>query len=131
VFDDIIQPREEFYGGDDNPIEFECEFEIDEDANVSYSFSDLEEALKIDDEALEKAIDDAMKELFGDDCCDTDDGCSDCRPVPEPDYGQDETCDCGSSCKKCSLVSETHTCYDGCDCEDDETVSERPKAWGI
>jgi len=95
VFDDIIKPAEKFYEGDDNPIEFEAEFEIDEDANVSYSFSDLEEALKIDDESLEKAIDDAMKLLFGDDCCDTDDGCSDCRPVPEPDCGCGGTCDGG------------------------------------
>ena len=117
MFDDIIQPKEEFYGGDDNPIEFEAEFEIDEDANVSYSFSDLEEALKIDDESLEKAIDDAMKTLFGDDCCDTDDGCSDCRPVPEPDYSVDETCDCGSSCKKCSLVLDDCCDEELCDCD--------------
>ncbi len=118
MFDDIIQPKEEFYGGDDNPIEFEAEFEVDEDANVSYSFSDLEKVLNIEDSELEKAIDEAMKELFGDDieddcvfdkdCCDPGDGCDGCKPVPEPDYGQNDT------------TPETHTCDDNCSCEDDD-----------
>jgi hypothetical protein len=82
VFDDIIQPKEEFYGGDDNPIEFEAEFEVDEDANVSYSFSDLEKVLNIEDSELEKAIDEAMDQLFGDD--DSCGDCDDCNPpVPE------------------------------------------------
>jgi len=108
VFDDIIKPAEKFYEGDDNPIEFEAEFEIDEDANVSYSFSDLEKVLSIDEEELDKAIDEAMELLFGDD---KGDGCDDeCHgPVPEPD-------DYNSDC---------------CGCENDEAVPERPKAWGI
>lgn len=89
MFDDIIKPAEKFYGGDDNPIEFEAEFEVDEDANVSYSFSDLEKVLNIEDSELEKAIDEAMELLFGDeDCnCDEPDACSDCdendEAVPE------------------------------------------------
>jgi hypothetical protein len=105
VFDDIIQPKEEFYGGDDSPIEFEMDWELDEDANVSYSFSDLEEALKIKDldkaiddavKNLDKAIDDAVKEQFGDDYCDCgEDECSECAILPEPDCRKcDDYCDC-------------------------------------
>ena len=106
MFDDIIQPKEEFYGGDDNPIEFECEFEVDEDANVSYSFSDLEKVLNIEDSELEKAIDEAMELLFGDDCnCVKPDACNDCNPP----------------------VPETHTCdQDCCGCENDEVETDRP-----
>ncbi len=107
MFDDIIKPPEKFYDGDDSPIEFEAEFEVDEDANVSYSFSDLEKVLNIEDSELEKAIDEAMKELFGDD----DTQCAD----------------------DCETVPETHTCdQDCCGCEnDEEAVPERPTAWGI
>jgi hypothetical protein len=116
VFDDIIKPAEKFYDGDDSPIEFEAEFEIDEDANVGYSFKDLEKVLSIDEEELDKAIDDAMKLLFDDDdCpgdCDKDDTCDkqDLGKVPEPDHCDDVDC---------------------CGCENDETVSESSKAWGI
>lgn len=106
MFDDIIQPKEEFYGGDDSPIEFEADWELDEDANVSYSFSDLEEALKIED--LDKAIDDAMKELFGED-------------TTVSVTGEDETCDCGDECSKCAILPEPEpdcrNCDDYCDCD--------------
>jgi len=104
VFDDIIQPKEEFYGGDDSPIEFEADWELDEDANVSYSFSDLEEALKIED--LDKAIDDAMKELFGED-----------TTVSVTD--EDCTCDCGDECSKCAILPEPDSCDNCCGCDND------------
>jgi hypothetical protein len=91
VFDDIIKPAEKFYDGDDSPIEFEAEFEVEEDANVSYSFSDLEKELDIDEGELDKAIDDAMKLLFGDDDDDGCDGCDTCNPpVPE---NEPDVCD--------------------------------------
>ena len=99
MFDDIIKPAEKFYDGDDSPIEFEAEFEVDEDANVSYSFSDLEKVLSIDEEELDKAIDEAMELLFGDDdkvpethTCDDD--CEKCHPVPEPEPEPETGIDC-------------------------------------
>jgi hypothetical protein len=139
VFDDIIKPAEKFYDGDDSPIEFEAEFEVDEDANVSYSFSDLEKVLNIEDSELEKAIDEAMELLFGDDDCgDGCDGCNTCNPPvpetePECDKEDEEkvyddqllpTDDCDTQCADA----------DCCGCENDEgahAVPERPKAWGI
>jgi hypothetical protein len=116
VFDDIIQPKEEFYGGDDNPIEFECEFEIDEDANVSYSFSDLEKVMNVEDSELEKAIDEAMEALFGDDDC--GDSCDTCNPpVPETIYDDQllPTDDCDTQCADA----------DCCGCEN-EVETDRP-----
>ncbi len=113
MFDDIIKPAEKFYDGDDSPIEFEAEFEVDEDANVSYSFSDLEKVLNIEDSELEKAIDDAMKTLFGeDDCGDGCDGCDTCNPpVTEKVYDDQllPTDDCDTQCADA----------DCCGCHDD------------
>ncbi len=110
MFDDIIQPKEEFYGGDDNPIEFEAEFEVDEDANVSYSFSDLEKVLNIEDSELEKAIDEAMELLFGDEDCDKKDEeiIYDDQLLP--------TDDCDTQCADA----------DCCGCENDEVETDRP-----
>jgi len=106
VFDDIIKPAEKFYGGDDSPIEFEAEFEVDEDANVSYSFSDLEKVMNVEDSELEKAIEEAMELLFGDDDCgDGCDGCDTCNP-PVPENGPD---DCDTQCADA----------DCCGCEND------------
>ncbi len=123
MFDDIIKPAEKFYGGDDNPIEFEAEFEVDEDANVSYSFSDLEKVLNIEETELEKAIDEAMELLFGDDDCDKDcDKHETCMPVPEPDeeviYDDQllPTDDCDTQCADA----------DCCGCENDEGETDRP-----
>ncbi len=116
MFDDIIKPAEKFYGADDSPIEFEAEFEVDEDANKNYSFSDLEKALKVEEEdlekglevnveELEKAIDEAMDLLFGDDC-------DDCDKKEEEKIYDDQllpTDDCDTQCADA----------DCCGCEND------------
>jgi hypothetical protein len=112
MFDDILGSKEEFYEGDENPIEFEYEEgETEEDYPPKYGGSDDEQGIDFDglDESMKKVIRDFINQHGDDDEDSCDKECDDCDAM-EPVYGEGPT-DC---CEEAE-----------CDCKDESIKSER------
>jgi hypothetical protein len=122
MFDDILGSKEEFYDGDENPIEFEYEDDVtEEDYPPKYGGSD-EEGIDFDglDESMKKVIRDFINQ-HGGDCEEEEEECDDCdnckpEPGPAPDdkmWKTDDLLSCRVCRQRVSVPKAVHQhCYE-------------------